>query len=49
MIVRGNWPYEGDDGRDPRQSFSPLVLAFAITWAAATLVMLAVLALRHLV
>jgi len=50
MIVRGSWPYDSDDGRpDRRLAFSPVALAFAFTWAAVTLVVLVVLALRHLV
>ena len=49
MIVRGNWPYDGDDGRDPRQSSVLVALAFAIVWGAVTVVALVVLALRHLV
>ena len=41
MIVRGSWPYDGEGSRrEPRQVFSPVVLAFAIVWAAATLVVL---------
>ena len=50
MIVRGSWPYDGDDGRpDPRQSSVLVALAFAIVWGAVTVVALVVLALRHLV
>ena len=41
MIVRSSWPSDGDDGRpDPRQSSVLVALAFAILWAAVTLVML---------
>ena len=50
MIVRGSWPYDGEDGRpDPRQSSVLVALAFAFIWAAVTLVMLVVRALRQLV
>ena len=46
MIIRGSWPYDGDDGRpDRRLAFSPVALAFAILWA----VVLVVLTVRQLV
>ena len=49
MIVRGSWPYDSDDGRpDRRLAFSPVALGFAIVSAAATLVVLVVLALKLL-
>ena len=48
MIVRGSWPYDGDDGRpDRRLAFTSAVFVFAIVWA--TLATLVVLALRRLI
>jgi hypothetical protein len=40
MIVRGSWPYGGNDGHDPHQASRLVALAFAVAWATAALVML---------
>jgi hypothetical protein len=50
VIVRGSWPYDGDDSRpDPRRFFPSVALAVGLVWGAVAVVGLVVLAIRLLV